>query len=182
MTAQTNSPEHFSWDGQCMTPYVVTYLDSTITKDSLHNEIVKWARIVTPTPSLDIVAISDNYIRIQTLTRGPYAINVFGKVPVATRWELEIESRDGRYLFRILELSYLVSDDDGDWRNGGGFVTLYSLKDGWGDLCDKFNKDGSARDRRLKYVNEIAEYFELLNEDLKGFISQKDRTANSFAW
>jgi hypothetical protein len=175
-------PEHFVWTDSCMTNYVVRQLDSTYSQSEIQESINKWANIVMPEPTLDIVGSSNNYTRLVTLTRGPYAMSIFGaRQKIATRWQVEIESKKGRYLFRIVAIDIHLSDDDGDWRNGGGFASIYSLADGW-TVCKPLNENGVPRDARLKFIPDIAEFFEALNVDLYMLIENRGEMSSEEIW
>jgi hypothetical protein len=169
VTGLTNAQEtEFTFDNvKGMTDYVVTPVTGK-TAPEIYKKVIEWIKVTYKNPDKVILSTIDNeYIRFEGSSQALYALNIvmLGKIYYDTKYEIEINVKEGKYKFDIVGMQNYITPSKyaiGGWSDNALF-TGNSPK----DFLDRsiYKKDGSIKNM-WKYLPVVPPYFNELNKSL----------------
>lgn len=131
------------------------------TQSELYKKSIDWLAFTFKNPKEVLKAqIENDYIRFEGVKEG--LVSGFAGMTFPIKYQVEINFKDGKYKFSVLEVLYSVPSNQygpGGWKN-------YELK----NVSDHYKSSGELKS---KYKNEhetFPAYFNELNNSLKDFV------------
>lgn len=155
----------FQFSPKGLTDYLVINCDS-ISQSELYKKVLYWVQITYKNPNEVLKSqIENDFIRIEGAVSDIYCINSLGtKMCYTTRYVVEISVKAGKYKFDVLSMdAYLAAT---------GWYSI-PLDDTKGDMY--YNKKGELK-ATYKYMDQIPDYFNLLNQSLKDYVRGKNNS------
>ncbi|RBA29489.1 DUF4468 domain-containing protein [Flavobacterium tibetense] len=149
-----------------MTDFIVTPIEGK-TAPEIYKKVIEWIKVTYKNPDKVILSTIENeYVRFEGYSETLHSYNAMGKHYEPTKYEIEINVKDGKYKFDLISMQSLKlasSYSQGGWYD----VKMFTSKMTNEDLVKAyvFKKDGTLR-ATYKYINEIPMFFNNLNKSL----------------
>ncbi len=168
----SQSPTKYEISKEGLTDFIVAEVPGK-TKEEIYTKVLEWVSRTYKNPKEVLKAeILNDYVRIEGSKENLFCSSPLGMaVCNDARYQIEISVKDGKYKFDIIQLEEYVKPSQ---YYGGGWRVYSSI--------NSFKKDGTVRGGWKDYINDIPNYFNSLNDDLKKYIESGVKSEQKSEW
>lgn len=156
------SPLKFQLEENGITNYIVTNVENKNASEIYQSSLAWIKKNYNHPDSVIITTVENDYIKFKGLKKDLYCINAFGRSCNDVRYTIELSFKDDKYKMNLIELEFYSKSCE------------FCPSPGWKNLMGlsskiKYNKKGKEISA-YKFIDEVPEYFNFLNNDLKNYI------------
>ena len=148
-----------------------------MSKEDLYNKTLEWIKKTYKDPR-DIIKtdLENDFIKIESIKEGlRCTAPQTSKVCYDVKYEIEISFKDNKYMFDVTQMEYYEQPTE---HKKGGWLPLYPNN----DASMIFDKEGNLKYGMKNYYQDVPNFFNDLNEQIKNYVEFNERANRKTDW